>query len=116
MSIKQSHRDPRACVEAFLREIEIEYEVDVTWSFRACPDFSGRPMTICIVKCEPPPWSDDLGGGWELHDVWPDRIGMGKMAASQLRLLSKLALDLQMFRSYGLQECEYFTLWELPQS
>ena|SRR5215212_1321988 len=115
MSIKQSHRDPRACVEAFLREIEIEYEVDVTWTFRALPEGPVGPMTIVILTCEAPPWSDDLDGSWEVRDAWPDRLAMGKMAASQLRLLGRLALDLQVFRTYGLSECEYFTLWELPR-
>lgn len=102
--------DRRAELHRFQHWIETEYGVSTDWSYtsRGMLGQSARALaTITAFSLDP---EFALEGRWEVSgEVVMDAKGTKELQAHML-VLSKLMLDLQMFRMYGTQECEHWQL------
>ena len=100
--------DKHEAVEQFAREIETEYDVALSWEYSARPEISASPRALATCTAYPLAWSDLPMGRWFVSgEIITTAKGVGELKA-HLKILSTLMMDLQMCRSYGVKECEYF--------
>jgi hypothetical protein len=99
--------DRRAELHRFTYWLETEYGVSIEWEYkvRGMLGESERAIATAVavgvgdVPC--------LGYRWEVSgEILVDRIGMKELQA-HMEILSRLMMDLQMERMYGIDECEY---------
>lgn len=106
--------DRRAELQRFQYWLETEYEVMTDWSYspRGMLGQHARAVATITAYSTDPEYA--LEGRWELSgEIVMDGKGTKELQAHML-LLSKLMLDLQLFRMYGTQECEYWLLSPPP--
>jgi hypothetical protein len=107
MSRAAKHRRQEV-VNQYLREIESEYDVEIEFDYAAKGDIDGRPRSRCTCLAIPLPWTSIQGGYWAATcEIIQTAHGASELRA-HLEVLSRIRLDLQMSRSYGLRESLYW--------
>ena len=108
--------DRRAELQRFTHWLETEYSVTIDWeySYRGALGEAERARAVCV--CVGQDSLSLVGYRWEVSgEVIMDKVGMRELQA-HMEILSRLMLDLQMERMYGIDECEYAVLLPAPKS
>lgn len=95
-------------VERFSRQVEADYDVSLTWEYSPRGEQNGKARALATLKAEPLAWSDLPVGRWFVSlEIIQTSTGAREVSA-HLLAVSKIMVDLQMARSYGVSECEHF--------
>lgn len=99
------HRD----VQSFIRQLELEYLVDIMVSFRweARNAEKGRGLMTWIAV--PIPFSDVPQGRYTMMGTIEGNMAGKRVDSQQIYYLSRLMVDLQIARTYGTGALENFT-------
>lgn len=110
-SINRRRRDDRrAELHRFQHWLETEYEVVTDWSYTPRGMLGQQARALATITAYSTNVEYSLEGCWEVSgEIIMDPKGIRELQAHML-LLSKLMLDLQLFRMYGTDECEYWRL------
>jgi hypothetical protein len=100
-------RDPAREVREFLRWVEDEYQVEGEWAYVPVVSLGREPRIRCCLALTPLPWNETQHIHWFICCEWPPNSPVKALEAHRLRLVSTLAIDLQMYRAYGEEACEH---------
>lgn len=100
--------DREEAVNQFAREVEAEYDVVLSWEYSARGEMNGRPRALATATAYPLAWSELPLGRWAASgEIVQTSTGSRELKA-HLELISRLMVDLQIARAYGVAECEHF--------
>lgn len=100
-------RDPRAETLAHAHWVEMEYGVDLEWTYVPLLVPEHAPRTRCCLTAT---FAEEYGPQdihWFICCYWPANTPVKAMEAERLLMVSKLQMDIQMWAWYGKEECIY---------
>ena len=106
----KAYEDP----EKLLQELEVEYGVVIDWNVTPGVTRLGELGSRISCSAVPTPWGGWPNVYWELSDVVPYSTPASLVDRAHLLLLSKLGLELQLCRTFGLDAGDYVILSPNP--